>query len=170
RAAAARHGRTSAHTFRTSPSRLRKTTSMGNRIKKVCTEGAGRINIPSPRGSSRRPSSPRIRRNIVSATTQRLQTTAPSDSRSRVTLPFANVAEVRSVTARLATGSTATAERPEEEEQGRAEQDDEHCREDQEHQREEDLYRRLLCAFLRVGPPPPSHLLRKVAHDLPDRH
>src|SRR6266568_4629776 len=63
-----------------------------------------------------------------------------------------------------------TADRLEEEEHGRVEQDHEHGGKDQEHEREQKLDRRLLRLLLRCGVPASTHLVGKVAHDLPDRN
>src|SRR5204863_3295472 len=101
-----------------------KATSIGKSRNAVWIDQPGRKTIPSPGLSSRRPSSPRRRRNAVSATKQRSHTTLPSSSRRRTSAP----------------GGPAISGRPEDladRVEGRAEQDDEHGWEDEEDQREE---------------------------------
>lgn len=57
----ARHGRRGAYTLRTTPSRSRKTTSIGKRMKKEWTLEHGRMRSASPGGSDERPISPSAR-------------------------------------------------------------------------------------------------------------
>src|SRR5436305_1370473 len=158
-----RHAFTCGDTSSTSLSRERKTASIGKRMKNVWIDGAGSISMPSPGGSSRRPSNPFMRGSIRSATVHRSHTAVPS-SRTSVT----KLREARGGATLDAKLARAT-ECPEEEEEGGPEQDNEHRREDQQHEREQDLDRRLLCTLLRVLAPAPPHLVREVAHDLADR-
>ena len=82
RAPARRHGRKSAAIFTTRRSRSRKTASIGKRMKAMCTDDAGFNRIPSPLGSSRRPSRPLMRVSADSARRQRSHTMVPSSRRS----------------------------------------------------------------------------------------
>src|SRR5215213_7996533 len=127
----------------------RKTTSIGNLMKAVCTLPAGRSRSPSPRASERRPSSPFIRAEAVSATEQLPHTTWP---------PALSTAALKSA--------------PEEFEhvrQARIEHDDEDHRQDQEGQRKENLDRGLLRPLLDELPPALAQVVAEAPHDLPDR-
>ena len=61
RASASRQGFTARLTFTTRPSRAANTTSMGNRMKNVCTPPHGAITRPVPGSSRSRPSRPFFR-------------------------------------------------------------------------------------------------------------
>src|ERR671936_1575427 len=117
-------------TLMTTWSALTKTTSIGKNKKAVWIDQPGRSTSPSPGLSSRLPRRPRGRRNVVSATTQRSQTTLPSSSRRRTSAPGCPATLVPR-------GSEDLADRISD----RAEQDDEHRRKDEEHEREENLDR-----------------------------
>src|SRR5882724_1934896 len=163
----ARQAPTLSATFRTSPSRERKTASIAKRMKKVWIDAARRINIPSPDASSRLPSSPFIRGNMRPATTHLSQIVEPSAVLSATTPRAVRIA--RSSGTGRSKGLDLT-ERPDHEKHRRAEQDHEHGREDEENEWEQDLDRCLLGTFLGNRVPPPAHLVGEVAHDLPDRH
>jgi len=73
-----RQGDNSGATLSTRSSRSRKTASIGNRIKAVWMEDAGRSSIPSDEERPLRPRRPRRRVRAVSARRQLSQTTCPS--------------------------------------------------------------------------------------------
>ena len=94
-----------------------KTTSIGKCMNAVWIDHAGRSTMPSPRGSARRPSSPRMRRSVLSATvTDRRRSGRPRGAAS----------------ACLAVASVQLPERLRDRDERREEQHDEHRREDEE--------------------------------------
>lgn len=66
-----RHERTFGEIFKIRLSRPKNRTSMGKRMPIVCTDSQGTIQSPSPGGRQVRPSSPRRRVLLVSATCTR---------------------------------------------------------------------------------------------------
>src|SRR5207302_8393969 len=75
---------TSAETATTESSRSRKTTSIGKRMKNVCTDPHGFSRSPSPSGKDVRPSNPFMRDQGLSASQQRSTSTSPDPFTSRV--------------------------------------------------------------------------------------
>ena len=78
---ATRQGWRSAAILTTRRSRSRNTASIGKRMNAMWTDEPGFNRMPSPLGSSRRPSSPFMRVSAVSARTQRSHTMFPSSRR-----------------------------------------------------------------------------------------
>src|SRR5215210_6334232 len=120
---------------------------------------------PSSAGKDALPSSPFIRGNIRSATVHRSQTVVPSSPKTATT-PRAPRMLRRGASRSV---RLATAEGPEEQEEGRTKQNHEHGGKDQEDEGKQDLDRCLLGLLLRDRTSPAPHLMCEVTHDLTNR-